>query len=572
MVRHGCRVDLKELVVEHFRGIDSLTWRPSGCVICLIGAGDATKTTVLDAIDLVLGTRWAVQLSDLDFYNADITKPIRITATVAALPQALLKEERFGLDLRGWNLETQALIDEPDVDCEPVLTIQFTADDSLEPQWHIINDRREEPRVISSRDREHLGIARLSADVDRHLAWGRGSALTRATSDLSEVPKVIAAANREARQAVDKAALTKLVSAATGAQKAAIQAGASTVSTYRPGLEASVTSSFSAQLAIHDGDIPLKAAGLATRRLNAVAFQLQAVESGAVLLVDEIEHGLEPFRLRHLLKHLSKCVGETGRVILTTHSRITVEELPASALHVVRSNNGTTTITAVGPQLQALVRSNAEALLARRIVVCEGRTDIGLCMGLSDYWATKYAARPVAHTGTAFADGGGSSVGKRAELLAALGYDVIVLADSDASFSPGELELQEKGIDAFLWSGQCCTEQRIALDVPLSMLKQMVAAACASFTEQSILDTIKAHLTTATTKASLAADPEATIAAGGDEIDLRSAIGKAAHNGGWFKDIARGTALGRLVGRALPKISTSPLAATIDALGKRIYE
>jgi len=41
-------------------------------------------------------------------------------------------------------------------------------------------------------------------------------------------------------------------------------------------------------------------------------------------------------------------------------------------------------------------------------------------MGLSEYWATKYDGRPVAHTGTAFADGGGNSVGKRAELLAAL--------------------------------------------------------------------------------------------------------------------------------------------------------
>jgi len=149
---------------------------------------------------------------------------------------------------------------------------------------------------------------------------------------------------------------------------------------------------------------------------------------------------------------------------------------------------------------------------------------------------------------------------------------VVVLADSDASFSPGEPELKEKGIDAFLWTGQCCTEQRIALDVPLSMLKQMVATACASFTEQSVLDTIKMHLTTAPTKASLGTDPDATIAAGGDETNLRRAIGKAAHKGGWSKDIGRGTALGKVVGRALPKIPTSPLAATIHALGKRIYE
>ncbi len=40
--------------IQNYRGIKKLAWAPSAQVNCLIGPGDSTKTTILDAIELVL--------------------------------------------------------------------------------------------------------------------------------------------------------------------------------------------------------------------------------------------------------------------------------------------------------------------------------------------------------------------------------------------------------------------------------------------------------------------------------------------------------------------------------------
>lgn len=44
-------MELKHLRVKRFRGIRELDWTPGGRMVCLIGAGDSTKTTILTAYD-----------------------------------------------------------------------------------------------------------------------------------------------------------------------------------------------------------------------------------------------------------------------------------------------------------------------------------------------------------------------------------------------------------------------------------------------------------------------------------------------------------------------------------------
>ena len=45
---------IRLLTVERFRGIQSLTWRPSIGLNVVLGGGDVGKTTILDAIALLL--------------------------------------------------------------------------------------------------------------------------------------------------------------------------------------------------------------------------------------------------------------------------------------------------------------------------------------------------------------------------------------------------------------------------------------------------------------------------------------------------------------------------------------
>src|SRR5687768_15970676 len=115
-------MQIRELTIERFRGINTLTWRPVSNVVCLVGPGDSTKTTILDAIELALGSRWAVHLSDMDFYGGDTSVPLTITVTVGQLPSALLSDDKYGLEIQGWN-STDGVHDEPEPGDEAVLTV-----------------------------------------------------------------------------------------------------------------------------------------------------------------------------------------------------------------------------------------------------------------------------------------------------------------------------------------------------------------------------------------------------------------------------------------------------------------
>jgi hypothetical protein len=53
-------------------------------------------------------------------------------------------------------------------------------------------------------------------------------------------------------------------------------------------------------------------AGLGTRRPIALAIERLSIPDGAIVLVDEIEHGLEPHRIRHALKILRASVTATS--------------------------------------------------------------------------------------------------------------------------------------------------------------------------------------------------------------------------------------------------------------------
>ncbi|MGH7307236.1 MAG: ATP-dependent nuclease [Candidatus Rokuibacteriota bacterium] len=326
-------MQLRHVTIENFRRIRSFDWKPDGAVCCLVGPGDSTKTTILDAIDYALSPRWSVAIADTDFHGGRFRDPIAVTVTVGQLPPALLQEEKFGLDLCGWDAAAG------------------------------LRD-----------DREALGLVRLGGDIDRHLSWTRGSILTRQTDSLLEVGRALADAHREAREQVRRASLTKLEQVAKRVEEHAGQLGVKVPGAFRPALEAVLTLGGMGPLSLHAADIPVRALGLGSRRLVALALQWMAVTDGAIVLVDEVEHALEPHRLRHLLRVLKAAPGDgKGQVIFTTHSSVAVEEMAAEQLLAVRCDSGQTTARRLPSDLQALVRGSSEAFLARNVLVCEGR-------------------------------------------------------------------------------------------------------------------------------------------------------------------------------------------------------
>jgi len=199
--------------IKNFRGIKELEWAVNGSMICFVGAGDSTKSTILDAIEYALSPRWSISFTDTDFYLGQVDASIEIVVTVGQLPDHIMDIGKFGNHLRGWCTE-DGLHDEPEDEDKIVISVALRVDDSLEPSWHVVTERNPDGIRISSRDRELLGMARLGPYLDRHLSWGRGSALSRLTGDIESVPAILADAGRKARESVMGAALGTLEDAA----------------------------------------------------------------------------------------------------------------------------------------------------------------------------------------------------------------------------------------------------------------------------------------------------------------------------------------------------------------------
>lgn len=112
----------------------------------------AVKSTVLEAIHLLLGDRWSVSFSDVDFYHVDPSTPIQIKAVLTDVAESLLKDNTFGF----WQSGLDAgggVHQEPEDGLEPCLVVHLTVDESLEPQWEVVRVDGEARGITSSQRR-----------------------------------------------------------------------------------------------------------------------------------------------------------------------------------------------------------------------------------------------------------------------------------------------------------------------------------------------------------------------------------------------------------------------------------
>ncbi|MFV0307091.1 MAG: ATP-dependent nuclease [Desertimonas sp.] len=550
---------LRGLKIERFRGIKSLDWTVDGRVCCLVGAGNNCKTTILDAIGL-LGTTRTPPFDDFDFHDSDPEAgPIVIEGVFGDLPLSLLADNRFGLDLIGID-EAGVAHDEPG-DHAPGIRVRLDVDVSLEPVWRLISSRNPEGRLLSTRDRASLLVGRLGSDPNRQFSLARGTALSRGVANTEDVGAILASAYRLARASVVGAVdLSTFEPAVEEVTATARQVGAGDVADdLSIGLELSPTSA--AGLTLHSGTVPVANSGLGTRRLLALGLELGNSESGGLVCIDEIEHGLEPHRIRHLISVLAGLVEPTegsagGQLIFTSHSPIVLGELGSAGVAVVRSNAGAVDVREVPDDLTALIRSTPEAVLASRVVVGEGKTEVGLLRAYGRRWAVDHDNQSLAQKGIAVVEGGGHSAPARAAQLASLGYPVVLLADSDTPLTPTPPELTAAGVTVVQWAGGVSTEERLLSD--LSWHSVVAAFELVVEQDRERADVVNAILASPPGKAAMQRaglarndigdDLTALLTAGLTEVEARSAFATAAKSksNGWFKRIDLGEALGGL--------------------------
>lgn len=561
-------MQLRRLEIQHFRGIRCLDWRHIGKTAAIVGPGDSGKSTILDAIERALSPRWSVPFDDTDFYGADPSKPIVIRCTVTNIPDTFYRDNKYGLLLHGFDPEEGTVVPASGSGQEQqALLIELRVDASLEPLWWVVDGAGRE-HLMPARDREALGMLRVGGFLDVHMGWSRGSVLARLTESGDAVGAVLAEASRQARAGLNVAGLARLNEAATRVETIGRQVGAAPTGTLVPHIDVGSFSMASGALSLHDGVVPLRRSGLGTRRLFAVAMQREAAAGTGITLVDEFEQGLEPHRIRRLLRVLRGTPPEnsgqtTGQLLLTTHSPTVLSELTANEVYVARRDAaGSVTIACLPRALGYVLPRVPEALLARRVIVAEGATEEGLCIALDQAWTDDDGAS-FAYRGVAVVDGeGGTQPAEVAGHLAALGYKTALLVDSDATAKTS----RARGATVLAWSGRVCTEERLAADLPLEAVRKMTVLAAASpkaASQRAVGDCLADALQVVRTVFS--GDPGAWVDVV-DEAAFRTALGTTAKRLGWFKRRDLGHALGTLVAENWVEIAGTPTRQVLDGL------
>lgn len=530
---------IRRLEVTNFRGINKLEWNlRDERIFCLIGKGDSTKTTVLEAIRCVFSPQWNHTFSDSDFYHCNTDNPIQIEVIIGQLTSELCAEKKYGAHLRGWSKSQFSLNDEPEDDDEPVLSVRLVVAKDLEPKWKVITDRNPDGVDFKASDRAKVGVGLIGTYSDKQLTWAAGTALAKIT-EADNLNESLVEATRAARISLDgqrEIVLKKFDAAASKSEYVAKNLGVPVGQEYKAHLDLNTISIRIGGLTLHDGDIPLRQLGLGSKRMLLCGIQKESLDDQHITLFDEVEYGLEPHRIARLVKYIRD--DQAGQYFLTTHSPTVLRELTVEQLYVLHKENGCVRVVpAAGNELDELniqghIRSSAEAFLSRKVIVCEGATEVGFLRGMDSLWSAN-GRLPFSYLGVTPLDAhGASKVRGLATGFNALHYDVMVVADGDEQkqFSEKDVaDLKSKGIAVVMWTDELSIEQRAMADLP--WVHVLASAKLAQEIGSPVHDNVKSKL-----KIPLDED----IDNWQDTVDLRKAIGDAAKSSSWFKNISSG--------------------------------
>ena len=530
---------IRQIHIKNFRGIKELKWHPNPGLNCIIGPGDSGKSTVLDAIDLVLTARRSYSFSDTDFYQLNIDEPIEITATLGELDDKLLNLESYGTFLRGFNLTTKTINDEPQTGDEIVISIKLTIRDDLEPYWQLFSERAMDAsfeKRLQWKHRELISPSRLGVAPNFNLAWGSKSILNKLSDENINVSASLLQLVRDARKNFAEQEVVGVEKVLLEVKKIANELGVST-GEINAQLDINSFSLSNGAISLHNDDnTPLSQLGTGSIRLLISGLQ-KTVAVSNIFLVDEVEYGLEPFRITRLLHELgAKTDSSKLQVFLTTHSPYVLRELKASQLHVIRKPSNLSTYHEVlslndTDEEQSTLRVCAEAFFNKSVIICEGKTEIGLTRGIDLYHQEK-GEKSIQSYGVYWADGGGSTLFVRAEIFRKLGYRTAIFKDSDLPEQQSEFTKSaiKNGIEIFEWGNSLSFEDALFKYSPATSISPLLTLAIERKGEQSISSAILNH-----------SDGTYDLSKCQNEFcdEMREPLAKAAKakSGSWFKDI-----------------------------------
>lgn len=536
---------IHQLKINHFRGIEHFEQCFDNTnLIVLIGRGDSGKSTILKAISLVLSPAWNNTFADTDFYNLDTTKPIEIEVSLRCVPDKLLSDAKYGLYKR--LLVNGEIIDEisksgeePFAQEEDILTIKLIVDDMLQPKWYVVNDREQDNIEISHRDRALLDMFMIADYADNHFSYNKLSplyALLKKGLDAPDtIEKKLVDVVRQAYQSIaSNVSFQEFEKVATEIKQEALNLGIE-FDDLKTSLEYKGNAYTESNITLHDGqNRPLGMYGKGSKRLLSMAIQLALAKTGGIVLIDEIEQGLEPDRIRTIINKLSQV--DSGQVIITTHSRDVVVESKSKTIYLMSKEANS--LYQFESELQGLLRSQPEAFFARRVILCEGATEYGIIRALDHYFQREGKLGLSARSIAVVDSKGGDNFYRYAIWLSSKGFDVITFNDDDnKNILSSKEEAISAGVRMAICDAENALEQQLFNDAPWSIIVELAHLAKDILSEGAIVSCLDGIQSIS--------DLNSII----DErqLDIRQKLGTQSKKKGWYKNVTDGESLGKLL-------------------------
>lgn len=389
-----------KLTIERYRGIKYLSWRPARGVNLILGGGDVGKTTILDAVSLLLSPTNSATVLDSDYNFRDEEAEFSIEAVIA-LPSGGINQLVKPSWPWNWN-GLDAIVPSHDENSPPpgeevyLLRVRGTAD--LELSYEIVQPSGMcETLPVSFR--RAIGLVRLSGDDrnDRDLRLVHGSALDRLLTDKGLRSRMASKlAENDVRSELSDDARKALTDLDEAFRKRKLPDELDIAVTGGQG--PSIASLVGLTAKRETIQLPLSSWGAGTRRLSALAIAEQIQGGNPITVVDEVERGLESYRQRILMDRLQAA---TSQAFITTHSPAVISAAAKASLWYMDQTGGLGQLT--GAKVARLRAIDPDAFLARLTVVAEGVTEVGFVRSL----LAKALSSELQTLGFHIADGGG---------------------------------------------------------------------------------------------------------------------------------------------------------------------
>ena len=273
--------------------------------------------------------------------------------------------------------------------------------------------------------------------------------------------------------------------------------------------------------------------GKGSKRLLSIAIQLALAKTGGIVLIDEIEQGLEPDRIRTIVNKLSQV--ELGQIFITTHSRDVVVESKANAIYLMKKDSNL--LYQFESELQGLLRSQPEALFTRRVILCEGATEYGIIRALDQDLQKKgelgLSARSIAIVDTK----GGNKFYQYAIWLKSKGFDVITFNDDDnKDILSSKTEAERTGVRMAICDPGNALEQQLFNDVPWDIVIELVQLAKSIYSEEAVVSCLDIRSISELKDTADKCKPE-----------IRQKLGIQSKQKGWYKNVTDGESLGNIL-------------------------